>query len=164
MGQSTNGQICFGVAFPDGFEFPWDTNRQYDGDIEEWWKHLKGFTPLFEMWGKDNNYKDGKEPTKDEKDKYYEHQRKWKEANPIPIEMANYCSGDYPMYMIAVPSSFKKNYRGDPTVFDPAKLAVTPEEVRVLKEFIEKYVDVESIDSENFDPEPKWYLSSYWGG
>lgn len=163
MGQSTDGQICFGVAFPEGFEFPWDTNAQYDGDIENWWKHLKGFVPLFEMWDERGNYKDGKEPSKEEKDKYYAHMRKWDKDNPVPIEMINYCSGDCPMYMIAVTSSVKKNNRGYPKAFDPVKLIVMPEEVRVLKEFIEKYVDVESIDDKDFDPVPRWYLSSYWG-
>jgi hypothetical protein len=67
------------------------------------------------------------------------------------------------MYMIAVPSSSKHNYRGSPEAFDPSKLTVTPEEVRILKEFMEKYVPFEDIEDKKFSPEPKWYLSSYWG-
>lgn len=163
MGQSTDGQICFGVAFPEGFEFPWDVDEKADGDIEEWWKNLKGFKPLFEMWDEHGDYKDGKEPSDAEKKKYYDHKDKWEEENPVPISLVNYCSGDCPMYMIAVTTSLKKNNRGYPEAFEPSKLTVTPDEIRVLKEFMEKYIPFEDIEDKEFDPEPKWYLSSYWG-
>src|SRR5689334_5299643 len=123
MGQSTNGQICFGVSFPEDFEFPWD--ESHEGDIEEWWKSLRGFVPLFEMWDAKGNYKDGKEPPKAQKDAYYEHKHKWEKENPVPVELVNTCSCDYPMYIIAVPGTEMTAYRGDPKEFDPSKLVVS---------------------------------------
>lgn len=161
MGQSTNGQICFGVSFPEDFEFPWDVS--HEGDIEEWWKSLKGFVPLFEMWDAKGNYKDGKKPSEADSKRYYDHQHKWEEANPIPVELVNTCSCDYPKYIVAVPGTEMTAYRGDPKVFDPSKLTVTEAQIAALNDFIDKYIDTESmVDDEGNEAGPKWYLSSLW--
>ena len=45
MGVSTDGQICFGIAFEECTEFPWDS-EEYDGDIDAWWLSLSSFSIL----------------------------------------------------------------------------------------------------------------------
>lgn len=35
MGISTDGEICYGIIFEDGYEFPWDID--HEGDPEMWW-------------------------------------------------------------------------------------------------------------------------------
>src|SRR5437868_783086 len=57
----------------------------------------------------------------------------------FPVELVNYCSGDYPMYMLAVPSSILSNSRGYPEEFDPIKLVVTDKEKAPLIDFCKKY-------------------------
>lgn len=33
MSTSTNGEICYGILFEEGYEFPWN-----DGEMIEWWE------------------------------------------------------------------------------------------------------------------------------
>ena len=45
VGTSTNGQLCYGTAFVEDFEFPWG-----DGEIEYWWTYtVHGFKHSFEL-------------------------------------------------------------------------------------------------------------------
>lgn len=164
MGVSTDGQLCFGVKFEEGFKFPWDA-KPFAGDIEAWWMALRGYKPIFEMYDERGEYKDGKEPSKAQQAAYYDHKAKFKDVNPLPVVLVNYCSYDCPMYIIAITSSSKQNSRGFPEIIDPTKLIVTDEEIRGLKDFIVTHVDLAAAkeDNEEFDPEPKWYLSSLWG-
>lgn len=158
MGQSTDGQISYGIAFEEGFEFPWDLGDS-DGDIEDWWLAESGW-----KW-------EGEEPfTEDRRDyapgmssehptvrAYFASMRAWKDAHPgPPVELVNYCSGDYPMYALVVPSSVRTASRGGPEIFDPAELTVTEKERAALLGFCEKY----GIEH---DDEPAWLLTSYWG-
>lgn len=165
MGVSTNGQLCYGIPFPEGFEFPWGKNSE-----EEWWREVNGYKPPFMLYGEDGDYLNGNKPPEALIDQYYKHQRDWEEANPLPIELVNYCSGDYPMYMIAVKGSMTNNSRGFAQAINPAELVVTDEQKQVLLDFIEKHMK-EKIDEHNEDEyndkvtlEPQWYLSSYWSG
>lgn len=34
MTTSTNAELCFGIEFDEGYEFPWDEEWE---DIEDWW-------------------------------------------------------------------------------------------------------------------------------
>ena len=37
------GQICYGIAFRWGVEFPWDKNG-FEGNIDDWWVYgILGF-------------------------------------------------------------------------------------------------------------------------
>ncbi len=158
MGISTNGQLCFGIIYNDGYEFPWD-NSPYNGDYEEWWLvEIHGYKPPFQLYDERGEYLNGKEPSKSQRDAYYKHKFEFKKQHPFPVKVGNYCSGDYPMYMIAVPNSFYSNHRGSLIEIDPDQLKVTVEEVNALVDFCKTYCCAEMSEFT-----PKWYLSSYWG-
>ena len=154
---STDGQICFGVAFDEGHEFPWD-DEKYSADLEDWWiEKIQGYKRPFEMFTEAGEWIGGKEWPQEKKDEYYNHKEKFvKKAPKLPVTLVNYCSGDCPMYILAVPSSYKNNNRGYAEEFDPQKLTVTPEEVAALLAFINEYVDKKKHS-------PKWLLTSFWG-
>lgn len=152
MGTSTNGQICYGVAFEEGFEFPWG-----DGEIEDWWAYtVHGFKHSFELFDGDGNYLNGSKPSKDDVSRYFEERRAFDAAHQLPVELVNYCSGDYPMYALAIPSTVRKASRGNPTVIDPTTLAVSATEHEALLKFMADHA-IEASDS------PAWLLTSYWG-
>jgi hypothetical protein len=155
MGVSTDGQICFGVAFDEGFEFPWDA-EQFDGDPQRWWRSVNGYSnPNWDPFDEHGNYKPGVTHDDPRRKTFWQHGWDWDKANPVPIILVNYCSGDVPMYIVAVPGPNLSCSRGYPEAFDPSTLTVT-EEAAVLTEFLTKY-EIE------FEGPPKWYLSSYWG-
>lgn len=151
MGVSTDGQICFGVKFEEDYEFPWATEE--DLDIEAWWKRECGFVPLPGVWTEAGEKYDG--VTGEQVKEYFAHQREWEKQNPIPVVEVNYCSGDYPMIILAAPSSVNTNNRGCPLEFVPQELIPDERETQVLQDFCNKY-ELEESD-------PKWWLSSYWG-
>jgi len=66
MGQSTDGQICYGVKFEEDFEFPWDDDPYLDED--DWW--LEGASEA----------------------EIDEHRRDWLKAHPLPFELVNLVS------------------------------------------------------------------------
>jgi len=151
MGQSTNGQICYGIMFEEDTEFPWD-----DVGEEDWWLNVKGFRHSFQLFDASGNYLNGVEPTEEQSDIYWGERSKFLEDNPLPVSLVNYCSGECPMWIIAVPDTVRYNYRGYPKAFNPSDLTVADQSVAALLDFCKQY-DI-PIDSE-----PAWYLSSYWG-
>jgi hypothetical protein len=157
MGVSTDGEISYGILFEDGFEFPWDDDK-YEGCIEEWWKSVNGyenphFNPYDEATG---NYKAGVSQSDPRIGVYHTHRLEWSEANRLPVTLVNCCSCDCPIYILALPSTTLKAWRGDPKAFDPSQFVVTSEQSQQLTDFCAKY-GIETSD------EPKWWLSSYWG-
>lgn len=155
MGVSTDGQINYGIPFEEGFEFPWSEDG--DGDIEAWWRTANGYeNPMFNPFDESGNYKPGVSRDDPRIGEYFAHQREWMKANPIPVEDVNYCSGDYPMILLAVPGLGLSCSRGDPEAFDPASLVATTEQRQSLLDFCKRWgIEVPS--------EPAWYLTSYWG-
>jgi hypothetical protein len=154
MGTSTNGQLSFGVAFDEDFEFPW-SDEKYEGDIEEWWRDVRGFVNPIECPFDDRgDYKPGINTDSPVISEYFAKQREWETANPIPVELVNYCSGDYPMWIIA--AKHMENCRGTPQKVTMEFIRDTDEAFQRLSEFLDKY----GIESEN---EPDWWLTSYWG-
>ena len=164
MGQSTDGQLSFGVVFEEGFEFPWD---EYGGNIEGWWKKVRGYdNPHYCPFTDDGEYKDdapihvdqyGMKLLKHDDPRvvsYYEYSREWNKNNPFPIAVVNYCSGDCPMYILAVKHVYCS--RGYPEAIKPSFLIVDDEDRAMLAEFLEAY----NIEA---DGEPQWWLTSYWG-
>jgi hypothetical protein len=87
---------------------------------------------------------------------WLDYQKEFDAAHPCPVRLVNYCSGDYPMWVLAVPGSVRSNNRGYAVRFDPAELIVTDAEVQALKEFCIKYDLIPEEDA-------GWYLTSYWG-
>ena len=151
MTTSTNGQICYGVLFQEDFEFPW--HSEDDNDLEGWWRRVNGYKPLFEMFTEEGRWIGGKEWPQEKRTEYYDHLFAWQKSHPVPIVDVNYCSGDYPMYILACPSSFVSASRGFPKMFSPLDLKVVFEEGKALVEFCHHYLGIDK-------PEPHWYLSS----
>jgi hypothetical protein len=152
MTVSTNGEICYGIVFEDGFAFPWD-----DG-IEDWWlETIHNFRPSVQLFDASGNYIKGVEPSKEAIDAYFQEKRDFEKAHPLPVELINYCSGDYPMWIVALPDVGLRAKRGYPTSFNPAELVVTDEQRKTLLDFCKAHkIDIG-------DEQPKWWLSSYWG-
>lgn len=153
MGVSTDGQICYGVLFDEDYEFPWIVDG--DNDVDTWWRNKHGFTHSFELYDSEGNYLNGVNPSKEQISAYYAEERSFDAANPLPVEVVNYCSCDFPMYILAVPSSTKSARRGYPEEFDPAKLTVTEQEKADLLKFCEE-------NGLAFVKGPAWFLSSLW--
>lgn len=133
MGVSTDGEICYGIVFDDGYEFPWD-NDVDSGDSEDWWIRVvlnRTYT----------NYAELKEI---------------RQENPIPFELVNYCSGEYPMYILAVPGTVLRANRGYAKEFNPADLKVDEEASKKLIAFCEEY----GLEGESAIG---WKLTSYMG-
>ena len=126
MGVSTDGQICFGILFDEGFEFPWDSN-EFEGDIEGWWTFdVLEFRHSFEIFTPEGEYLGGERPPEERITEYFRERREFTERNPeLPVELVNCCSGDCPMYILAIPKTCYSASRGYPEELDPQKLTVT---------------------------------------
>lgn len=133
MGVSSDGEISYGIVFEEGYEFPWD-NELDSNDAEDWWIRVvlnRTYT----------NYQECKAILQE---------------NPVPFELVNYCSGEYPMYILAVPGTLKSAYRGSPKSFTLDELQVDEEASKKLIAFCEEY----GLEGES---EIGWTLSSYMG-
>lgn len=151
MGQSTNGQICFGVLLEEGAQLPWGREDQ---SLEGWWRDLQGYRPANYLWTDEGERKPGVSET--DITAYFKEQRDFDAAHPCPVRLVNVCSGECPIYMIAAPSTFLMAYRGDPKPFTPSDLSATLDMGYALEVFCQKH----GIAHEQ---PPQWYLSSYWG-
>lgn len=155
MGVSTDGQICYGVKFEEGYEFPWD-NEAYNTDIENWWRVISGYKPSVEIYDSEGEYIGGQEPAESIINAYYRERREFDKMHFLPLTLVNYCGGDCPMYILAINRTCLSSNRGDPVWFKPEELTVTDEERAALLVFCETH-------GLEFEGEPEWYLSSYWG-
>lgn len=134
MGQSTDGQLSYGVVFEDGQEFPWADDS---GGIDDWWRKQQGFKDS--IHDDDGNWIGGVKPNEEAYDLYFAERSAFDAAHPLPVTEVNYCSGEYPMIILAVPSSYRRASRGYPEKIDVLP-AVSEAEKTALRE-----------------------LSSYWG-
>ena len=166
MGSTTYGQICFGVLFPEDYEFPWDS-FEGAGGIDEWWRsHVCGYSPPFQVFDREGNYIDGEEPPQEVIDEYYQHRRDFDEEHPLPFQVVNCSWVDDPRWVIAVPESCLSAEWGSPTEFKPENLAYPALEssARKLTEFCKEHCQPWrewNNGAPNFTP--KWYLSGYRG-
>lgn len=161
MGVSTDGEISFGFVFEEGFAFPWDCEesegKPWHGSLDDWWRHVNGFEhKLPDPYDEHGNYKPGFSKDSPGLHEYHQEAIDWDRANPLPVNEVNYCSGDYPMYMLAVPDVGLTARRGCPEVITEGTLTVREQQKSALIEFCKKY----GITT---DGEPKWWLTSYWG-
>lgn len=153
MGQSTDGQIFFGIVLEDGYEFPW---TEKGDDHEEWWYTVvNGFKSSFEIYNEKGEYLNGVRPSEELKTKYYDEKREFKKNHPLPFELVNYCSGEYPMYILAIPSTFIRCSRGYPKEITPSIFNIEEEALQKFKNFCQEF-DFKIEDA-------KWCLTSYWG-
>ncbi len=162
MSLSTDGHLSYGIIFDESTKFPWGS----EDNIHEWWKKVNNYVnPYYCPYTEQGAYKDDAPVifTKDGQKRldfddpkvttYYNHWREWSKANPIPVQLVNYCSDDSPMYLIAVKHVFCS--RGYPVEIDPSFLEVSKEEKRKLQEFLDRF----GIEAD----EPRWWLTSYMG-
>lgn len=156
MSVSTDAELSYGVLFDEDYEFPWDSDK-YDFDIDEWWMDAKGFKPKTPCpFTDEGQYREGITKESEEIDAWFAERREWRNKNPAPVILVNYCSGDYPMYIVAVRSTTAN--RGFPAQIDQEYMdSVTDDDKRNLREFLE-FAGIEDGASE-----PSWWLSSYWG-
>jgi hypothetical protein len=140
MGVSTDAILFYGLEF--GEEDPFgDGEERYEAE---------------EAWNKEHG------PKRPDSDDYqgaeWEAWRKERDAwnkTGVGINAGRHCSGEYPMYYIALKAHEYTAWRGTAIKIDPAKLEPTQEQEDALQEFCEKH----NIKCEN----PGWFLVSYWG-
>jgi hypothetical protein len=85
-------------------------------------------------------------------EKYWEAQRAAEAA--CPVDIVSHCSGEYPMYIVAIRGTERTANRGSPEVIDPASLAVPAEKIEAAKAWCEAH----RIEWQ----EPHWLLCSMW--
>lgn len=149
-----NGNLSYGYVFEEGYEFPWDDDK-YNGDIDDWWEDVRGFRGTIEYpFDEFGEYKPGINSGSPEVSKYISERQEWFKANPCPVELVNYCSRDYPAYILAsksLSSSYDESERVPDGFFNDNEDAHT-----ILLNFFKEYGIV---------PEPGavagWWLSSY---
>lgn len=152
MSVSTDGQICYGIVFEEGFEFPWNTAGQ---ELDDWWRDQTGYKPDRPLYNARGERLPGVSGA--DLDTYFEKQYAWDKANPCSVQEVNYCSDDCPMYILAIPSTVKIARRGLPQVIvRHLDLEFEPGEREAFLSFIQKYdIKCKSL--------PAWYLSGFWG-
>lgn len=161
MTVSTDAQISYGVLIepPEyGMPSPWNFER-YAGDIDEWWIYEAcGYKDPTELLDEDGDWIPGVDQSL--WDQYYDARRDFLKARPCPVEPVNYCSGNYPLYILAIPGSVFTVSRGFPKRITESTLNTfrpKPEHNRALAQFCEDH-DFTIKDG------PCWWLSSYWDG
>jgi len=112
MSVTTNAIIAYGISLDEDQEIPWETGD--DTEVEEWWLKVNGYEPPFKMFDEHGMWINGVEPPQEKQDVYWNHRRAALEANPLPVEIVLHCSGDYRMYIVAVPGTVTEAYRGYP--------------------------------------------------
>lgn len=153
MGLSTDGQICYGVKFDEGFEFPWG-----DDDFDEWWLEVNNFVPSKILYDERGEYPNGVKPSAEDIKAYFEERHNFIEKiGKPPLSLVNYCSGDYPSYILAVPATEKTANRGYPTLLTKEDFNVDEDQREALLAFCDKYGIEYSPDAIG------WWLSSYMG-
>jgi len=151
MGMSSDAIICFGIALEEEQEYPWD---EYE-EIEEWWLHeVLGYKHPFEIYDSEGNYIDGIRPDEATMKKYYNAESAVYNKSPLPIELVTHCSYEYPMYIVALPGTKLRAYRGDPKRVEMRR--VPEEEKRILTDFCDRH-EIE------YSGKPCWWLASLFG-
>jgi hypothetical protein len=137
MGVSTNAYLAF------GFDLGEETPEAWDGSFDE-----SGYiAEKYNLVYPENKHRDS-----DEVQAYYN--KLFKLEKEFPVSVVSHCSGDYPMYFLAIKRTVKFARRGYPEQFKPEMLSVTEKEIQSLKDFCEEQ-DIEW-------QEPGWHLFSNW--
>ena len=136
MGQSTDALMAFGFDLgeelpdsftadaEDGFEADAFLLRDFDAGVPDW---EPGAPPNY--WR-----------MKDEA------------LAKLPIDVITHCSGEYPMYFLAVRGTERKARRGYPS--EAVQRDIAPAEIDAMRSFCEKH----GIKWQ----EPRWHIFSMW--
>lgn len=150
MGVSTDGIVCFGILLDEDVELPWESGEwEEDSDIEGWWRATRGYQEPFVI-------ADWDAVSDDQMRAYYEHRREWEEEHPCPVEPVNCCSGEYPMWILAVPGSVQTAHRGLPQTLEVPTVHEAAGE-QLLKFCVTYGIEIEEGNK------PQWWLCSYCG-
>jgi hypothetical protein len=149
MGISTDANVSFGIEVEEGFEFPWGEAW----DIENWLMEKLGYKPPHTHLYDDQHCRT-KEWNEKQSNENWDHKHKWEEDN-IPIEFVNTCSGDEPMWIIAVPGTVQTVYRGY-----PMPLNLKEPNTEAVSRFLD-FLNEHGLPLK--ETEPRWYLSSFYG-
>lgn len=164
MGISTEGICCYGIFIgdPDQVDeedcenYPKEIlkiNKEFDDDVEDYWKDKKGYKPPFEIIDDDGNWIEGISEV--EKCKYYKHRMDWFGKNPPPFELVNVCCCDCPSWIIAMPGSVNYANPGYPIPIDKKFDSYTEEECYdIYTNFINFLKEIGITDT------PQWYLGT----
>lgn len=154
MTVSTDGIICFGVLIDEDVKLPWD-----DYAFDDWWiETVHGYEPPFQLYDSDGEYLNGVKASKEETTQYYAHRRDFEKEHPQTIQPVNCCHSDYPIWILAVPSSVRRCHRGYPLPIMPSNLKVEKEEWDTLHQFCVQFgIEIK-------DNSMGWWLASYWDG
>lgn len=142
MGQSTNAIMAFGFdlgeELPDSFEANAEDDGEDDGGFESDDFLLRDYDAGIPEW------QPGLSPDywKDKRDALAK----------IPVDLIQHCSGDYPMYFLAVRGTQRTATRGNPT--QASQYLIGQDEIDALRAFCDKH----GIEWQ----EPKWYIFSMW--
>ena len=155
MGQSTDAQLCYGIAFEEGTEFPW-TDDKYDNDIDDWWLEVQGYKPTVEIYDEEGDFINRVNPGDDVVNAYYNERAEFRRTmKPLPVELVTHCSCDYPMHILAVKGTLVTASRGYAEEIDVNNLGVYQEDKDALLKFCGDY----GIE---YETGPRWWLSSLW--
>ena len=154
MSVSTDVILCYGFSFDEDYEFPWEDSGDSEWDIESWWlESVHGYKPPFRLFTDDGDYIDGRKPPSERVSEYFAHRRAFAKEHPLPIRLIMHCHGDYPMWILAAPSSVTVARRGYPEEIH-VLLPVSGEELNALEDFCERW--------ELGGDGPGWWLVSLW--
>jgi len=146
MGKSTDANVCFGVKLEEGQE-PWGNK-----DVQNWWLEVSGFEPSKEVFDSEGMLASGM--TRLDVDRYMKERAEFLKKHPLPFREVNYCSSEFPMFILACPSSVITAHRGFPHNLSLWKQTVKDEEITALEYFFADHMDLDSYD-------PKWWICSY---
>lgn len=160
MGQSTDAILCFGVDFGDEHEFPWETEEEY---FEDWFYNLHGLSTdalwaEYHAWAEEQggaSWREYEQVCPSWKDALNDLYEQRKEAlKSCPIEFVRHCSGDYPMWIVAVKGTVRTAYRGRPIEIS----------IDSLTDCAEMEIRAEAFCAEHGIPfeDPQWLLASDW--
>lgn len=92
MGMDAKCDIAYGFVVEEG-ELPWRC-KEYDYDIDDWWRETQGYKPPFQLFDDEGNWLPGMEAEKAKQDEYYAHRHNWDDANPCPIGVITGSEGE----------------------------------------------------------------------
>lgn len=162
MGQSTNGMLVYGfdlgsnesewkvreVGEYGALAVPWFDETDEDSEPADDFETL-AVRRLLDASGFTETYEDGREG-------YFGREREAQEA--LGVEFESYCSGDYPMFVLA--AKVLTAYRGDCDVLDLAALS----DPATLAAYDEKLTAaLAALGLTPVQEKPAWLLCSYWG-
>lgn len=145
MGQSTDALLMFGINLGEGEEIEWPA-ALVDGDEDSSYPDLEGY-----LAGKAGLVRpEGADYKAPEWAAYWAAKRTAEEA--CPVDLVSHCSGDYPMWILAVRRTVQRASRGYPIT--PVVDQIDHGEVQALRAFCDETGLPWS--------EPRWLLCSDW--